>query len=51
MRDLATAHGNLWPKIWLTRTMIRQVLGAVAQFEKGVIVSKPKAARVRKRPA
>jgi DNA invertase Pin-like site-specific DNA recombinase len=32
-----------------TRTLIRQVLGAVAQFEKAVIVSKLKAARVRKR--
>jgi DNA invertase Pin-like site-specific DNA recombinase len=30
---------------------IRQVLGAVAQFEKAVIVSKLKAARVRKRRA
>lgn len=34
-----------------TRTLIRQVLGAVAQFEKAVIVSKLKAARVRKRRA
>jgi len=34
-----------------TRTLIRQVLGAVAQFEKAVIVSKLKAARVRKRKA
>lgn len=32
-----------------TRVLIRQVLGAVAQFEKSVIVSKLKAARVRKR--
>jgi DNA invertase Pin-like site-specific DNA recombinase len=32
-----------------TRVLIRQVLGAVAQFEKAVIVSKLKAARVRKR--
>ncbi len=32
-----------------TRTLIRQVLGAVAQFEKAVIVSKLKAARARKR--
>jgi len=32
-----------------TRTLIRQVLGAVAQFEKAVIVSKLKAARTRKR--
>lgn len=34
-----------------TRTLIRQVLGAVSQFEKAVIVSKLKAARVRKRRA
>lgn len=34
-----------------TRTLIRQILGAVAQFEKAVIVSKLKAARVRKRRA
>jgi DNA invertase Pin-like site-specific DNA recombinase len=34
-----------------TRTLIRQVIGAVAQFEKAVIVSKLKAARVRKRRA
>ena len=34
-----------------TRTLIRQVLGAVAQFEKAVIVSKLKAARMRKRKA
>lgn len=34
-----------------TRTLIRQVLGAVAQFEKAVIVSKLKAARMRKRRA
>jgi DNA invertase Pin-like site-specific DNA recombinase len=34
-----------------TRVLIRQVLGAVAQFEKAVIVSKLKAARVRKRRA
>ena len=32
-----------------TRTLIRQVLGAVAQFEKSLIVSKLRAARVRKR--
>ena len=32
-----------------TRTLIRQVLGAVAQFEKPVIVTKLRAARVRKR--
>jgi DNA invertase Pin-like site-specific DNA recombinase len=32
-----------------TRVLIRQVLGAVAQFEKSVIVSKLKAARMRKR--
>ena len=32
-----------------TRTLIRQVLGAVAQFEKSVIVAKLRAARVRKR--
>ena len=34
-----------------TRVLIRQVLGAVAQFEKAVIVSKLKGARVRKRRA
>jgi DNA invertase Pin-like site-specific DNA recombinase len=34
-----------------TRVLIRQVLGAVAQFEKAVIVSKLKAARQRKRRA
>jgi DNA invertase Pin-like site-specific DNA recombinase len=34
-----------------TRVLIRQVLGAVAQFEKAVIVSKLKAARVRARRA
>jgi DNA invertase Pin-like site-specific DNA recombinase len=34
-----------------TRVLIRQVLGAVAQFEKSVIVSKLRAARVRKRRA
>lgn len=34
-----------------TRTLIRQVLGALAQFEKAVIVSKLKAARVRQRRA
>jgi DNA invertase Pin-like site-specific DNA recombinase len=34
-----------------TRVLIRQVLGAVAQFEKAVLVSKLKAARVRKRRA
>jgi DNA invertase Pin-like site-specific DNA recombinase len=34
-----------------TRTLIRQVLGAVAEFEKTVTVSKLKAARVRKRKA
>ncbi|MGD0948695.1 MAG: hypothetical protein ABSA52_14875 [Candidatus Binatia bacterium] len=32
-----------------TRVLIRQVLGAVAQFEKSVIVAKLKAARIRKR--
>lgn len=32
-----------------TRVLIRQVLGAVSQFEKSVIVSKLKAARIRKR--
>jgi len=32
-----------------TRVLIRQVLGAVAQFEKAVIVSKLKAARVRQK--
>jgi DNA invertase Pin-like site-specific DNA recombinase len=32
-----------------TRTLIRQVLGAVAQFEKGVLVLKLRAARERKR--
>lgn len=32
-----------------TRVLIRQVLGAVAQFEKSVIVAKLRAARVRKR--
>jgi DNA invertase Pin-like site-specific DNA recombinase len=31
-----------------TRTLIRQVLGAVAQFEKSVLVAKLRAARVRK---
>lgn len=34
-----------------TRVLIRQVLGAVAQFEKAIIVSKLIAARVRKRRA
>jgi DNA invertase Pin-like site-specific DNA recombinase len=34
-----------------TRVLIRQVLGAVAQFEKSVIVSKLRAARARKRRA
>jgi DNA invertase Pin-like site-specific DNA recombinase len=34
-----------------TRVLIRQVLGAIAQFEKAVIVSKLKAARMRKRRA
>ncbi len=34
-----------------TRVLIRQVLGAVAQFEKAVIVSKLKAARMRMRRA
>jgi DNA invertase Pin-like site-specific DNA recombinase len=34
-----------------TRVLIRQVLGAVAQFEKAVVVSKLKAARMRKRRA
>ena len=32
-----------------TRTLIRKVLGAVAQFEKSVIVLKLRAAQVRKR--
>ncbi len=32
-----------------TRTLIRQVLGAVAEFEKSVLVAKLRAARVRKR--
>ncbi|MBL4702619.1 MAG: hypothetical protein JKX85_15335 [Phycisphaeraceae bacterium] len=32
-----------------TRTLIRQVLGAVSQFEKSVLVAKLKAARDRKR--
>jgi DNA invertase Pin-like site-specific DNA recombinase len=32
-----------------TRVLIRQILGAVAQFEKAVLVSKLKAARLRKR--
>jgi len=32
-----------------TRTLIRQVLGAVAQFEKSVIVPKLRTARVRTR--
>jgi DNA invertase Pin-like site-specific DNA recombinase len=34
-----------------TRVLIRQVLGAVSQFEKAVIVSKLKAARQRKKRA
>jgi DNA invertase Pin-like site-specific DNA recombinase len=34
-----------------TRVLIRQVLGAVVQFEKSVIVAKLKAARIRKRKA
>ena len=34
-----------------TRVLIRQVLGAVAQFEKSVIVAKLRAARIRKRRA
>jgi len=34
-----------------TRVLIRQVLGAVAQFEKSVIVAKLRAARIRKRKA
>lgn len=34
-----------------TRVLIRQVLGAVAEFEKSVIVAKLRAARVRKRRA
>lgn len=34
-----------------TRKLIRQVLGAVAEFEKAVIVSKLRAARMRKRRA
>ena len=41
--DLADSDGDP------TRTLIRQVLGAVAQFEKSVLVSKLKAARIRKR--
>jgi DNA invertase Pin-like site-specific DNA recombinase len=41
--DLTTAAGDP------TRTLIRQVLGAVAQFEKSVIVLKLRAARDRKR--
>jgi DNA invertase Pin-like site-specific DNA recombinase len=32
-----------------TRVLIRQVLGAVAQFEKSIIVAKLRAARIRKR--
>lgn len=32
-----------------TRTLIRQVLGAVAQFEKSVLVAKLRAARIRRR--
>jgi len=39
--DLTSAHGDP------TRTLIRQVLGAVAQFEKSVIVLKLRAARDR----
>lgn len=34
-----------------TRVLIRQILGAVSQFEKSVVVSKLKAARLRKRRA
>jgi DNA invertase Pin-like site-specific DNA recombinase len=34
-----------------TRVLIRQVLGAVAQFEKSIIVAKLRAARIRKRRA
>ena len=34
-----------------TRVLIRQVLGAVSQFEKSVIVAKLRAARIRKRKA
>ena len=34
-----------------TRVLIRQVLGAVAQFEKSVLVPKLKAARIRKKRA
>jgi DNA invertase Pin-like site-specific DNA recombinase len=41
--DLTRAEGDP------TRTLIRQVLGAVAQFEKTVIVLKPRAARDRVR--
>jgi DNA invertase Pin-like site-specific DNA recombinase len=41
--DLTSADGDP------TRTLIRQVLGAVAQFEKSVIVLKLRAARDRKR--
>jgi DNA invertase Pin-like site-specific DNA recombinase len=41
--DLTNADGDP------TRTLIRQVLGAVAQFEKSVIVLKLRAARDRKR--
>lgn len=41
--DLTAADGDP------TRTLIRQVLGAVAQFEKAVIVSKLKAARGRRK--
>jgi DNA invertase Pin-like site-specific DNA recombinase len=41
--DLTAADGDP------TRTLIRQVLGAVAQFEKSVVVLKLRAARDRKR--
>lgn len=43
--ELTAADGDA------TRTLIRQVLGAVAQFEKSVLVSKLRAARVRMRRA
>lgn len=41
--DLTVADGNE------TATLIRQILGAVSQFEKSVLVSKLRAARIRKR--
>lgn len=43
--ELTTGDGDA------TRTLIRQVLGAVSQFEKAVIVSKLKGARMRQRRA